>query len=434
MNYDKQKDFRKSWYEVSTPVRAQTAGPLTHSTTADVCIIGGGFTGLSAALELSRQNYRVVVLEAGDSMAADASGKNGGHIQRGLAQPPGVLIAKYGHDMARTLCDMSLEGIDIIHNRVQEFSIPCDLQPSQLIAGMTPRHLHELEDEQASWRSLGLEDGISMLDQRGCENYVRGHGYIGGMFDSRSGHFHPYAYAQGIAQAAQINGAILHTHTRAVSISTVNGQSIVAAENGASVTARFVLVAGAINIAPMRQTLRKSISATAHMIATAPLSAAQAAELMPGKAAIADANFIMNYYRLSHDNRLLFGGNCNYSGRDLGLEHLELKNRLTKVFPTLADISIDHCWHGPLDLTVNRLPAVGRLAPDVFYAHGFGGHGVAATNLMGKLVAQAMMGTAERLDIFERIHHIPFVGGTFTKRPLFMLGMLWYQLRDALRA
>ena len=434
MIYDKQKDFRKSWYEISTPLHAQTAGKLTENASADVCIIGGGFTGLSAALELARRNYSVIILEAGAGMAADASGKNGGHIQRGLAQPPGTLVAKFGTDMARTLSEMTFEGIELIHNRTQEFAINCDLQQGQLIAGMTPRHLQELEDEQSAWRNLGLEDGIAMFDQRGCENYVRGEGYIGGMYDSRSGHFHPYAYAQGIAEAARINGAVLHDTTRAASITTENGKSVVTTDSGASVTASYVLVAGAIDIAPMRQTLRKSISATAHMIATAPLTQAQADHLMPGKAAIADANFIMNYYRLSHDSRLLFGGNCNYSGRDLGLEHLELKNRMVKVFPALADIGIDHCWHGPLDLTVNRLPAVGRIAPNVFYAHGFGGHGVAATNLMGKLMAEAVMGTAERFDIFERIHHIPFIGGTFTKRPLFMLGMLWYQLRDALRA
>ena len=433
MLYDNKKDFRKSWYEISTPIRAQTSSALTHDTTADACIIGGGFTGLSVALELARRNYRVIVLEAGHGMAADASGKNGGHIQRGLAQPPATLIAKFGTDMARTLCEMSLEGIDIIHNRVQEFSINCDLQTGQLIAAMTPRHMQELHDEHASWRSLGLENGIGMLDQRGCENYVRGHGYIGGLFDSRSGHFHPYAYAQGIAQAAQTNGAVLHDHSRVVNIETAGAKPVVITDSGARVTATYVLVAGAIDIAPMRSPLRRSISATAHMIATAPLSQEQASYLMPGKAAIADANFIMNYYRLSQDNRLLFGGNCNYSGRDLGLEHIELKKRLTKVFPALADIGIDHCWHGPLDLTVNRLPAVGRLTPTVFYAHGFGGHGVAATNLMGKLMAETIMGTAERFDIFERIHHIPFVGGTFTKRPLFMLGMLWYQLRDMLR-
>lgn len=434
MSYDNKKDFRKSWYEVSTPIRAQTAGPLTHSTTADVCIVGGGFTGLSAALELARRNYRVVLLEAGHGMAADASGKNGGHIQRGLAQPPATLVAKFGSEMAKTLCTLSLEGIDIIHNRVQEFSIDCDLRAGQLIAGMTARHLQELEDEQTMWRDIGLGEGIVMLDQRECENYVRGKGYIGGMYDSRSGHFHPYAYAQGLAIAAQSFDAVLHDDSRAVSIERRDNKQVVTAESGASVTADYVLVAGAIDIAPMRATLRKSISATAHMIATAPLDDATARHLMPGNAAVADANFIMNYYRLSKDRRLLFGGNCNYSGRDIGFEHLELKKRLTHVFPSLENIGIDHCWHGPLDLTVNRLPAVGRLSPQVFYAHGFGGHGVAATNLTGKLMAEAVMGTAERFDIFERIPHIPFVGGTFTKRPLFMLGMLWYQLRDALRA
>lgn len=433
MKYDKEDTFRKSWYEVSSPCHAKTAGTLQGSITADICIIGGGFTGLSAALELARNNYRVVVLEAGSGMAADASGKNGGHIQRGLAQPPETLIAKFGFDTARAICDMTFEGIDLIRTRTAEHDIPCDLHMGQMTAAMTSRHMSELEAEQHSWRKMG-RDGFKLLDQRGCENYVRGHGYIGGLYDSLSGHFHPYAYTQGIALAAQKHGAILHDNSRVTDVHTSTAKPVVITDTDARVTASHVLVAGAIDIKPMRRTLRTSIHATAHMIATSPLDEATAQHLMPGNLAIADANFVMNYYRLSSDRRLLFGGNCNYSGRDLGFEHLELKKRLTGVFPTLADIGIDHCWHGPLDLTANRLPAVGRLAANVYYAHGFGGHGVAATNLMGKLAAEAIMGTASRFDVFERIDHIPFLGGTLTKRPLFMLGMLWYQLRDALHA
>lgn len=433
MKYDNTDTFRKSWYTLSSPLHAHTAGPLTESTTADVCIIGGGFTGLSAALELARNGYRVVLLEAAHGMAAEASGKNGGHIQRGLAQSPSTLIAKFGFEAARHLCDMTFEGIDLIRARAATYNIPCDLHAGQLTAALTPRHLRELEDEQKGWRKIG-RDGFELLDQRACENYVRGQGYIGGLYDSLAGHFHPYAYAQGIAAAAQSHGAVLHDNSRVRDISTTGNQSVVTTTTGASITAGHVLVAGAIDIPAMRRTLRMSISATAHMIATAPLDETTAHALMPGNVAVSDGNFVMNYYRLSADRRLLFGGNCNYSGQDIGLEHHELKKRLTGVFPALADIGIDHCWHGPLDLTANRLPAIGRLAPQVFFAHGFGGHGVAATNLMGKLAAEAIMGTAARFDVFERIEHIPFVGGPLTKRPLFMLGMLWYRLRDALQA
>lgn len=433
MTYENKKEFRKSWYAISTPQRATSAGPLTTSTTTDVCIVGGGFTGLSAALELAKKNYRVVVLDAGSGMAGDASGRNGGHILRGLAKSPADLSAKFGIDTARAMCDMTLEGIDLIRSRTQEYAIACDLHMGHVTAALTTRHLRELEEEHTAWRTIG-RDGMKMLDQRACENYVRGEDYIGGLFDSLSGHFHPYAYAQGLATAAQKHGAVLHDRTHVTDIVTTGPKPIVVTQDGAMITADYVLVAGAIDIPAMQPTLRKSISATAHMIATAPLDENTAAHLMPGNAAVADANFVMNYYRLSNDRRLLFGGNCNYSGHDFGAEHVELKKRLTRVFPALADIAIDHCWHGPLDLTGNRLPAVGRLSPNVFYAHGFGGHGIATTNIMGKLMAEAVIGTAERFDVFERIHHIPFVGGTFTKRPLFMLGMVWYQLRDALRA
>ncbi len=432
MKYDKKKDFRKSWYEVSTPHRATTAGTLTESTTADVCIIGGGFTGLSAALELAQKNYRVIVLEAGDGMAASASGRNGGHVLRGLGLTPSALAAKLGADSARALCQMTMEGINLIRTRTTDHAIACDFQTGHITAALTPRHLRELEDEHRAWQDIGI-DGFSLFDQRAVEKHVHGKGYIGGLYDALSGHFHPYAYAQGLAKAAQAHGAVLHHGTRATRIDTSGAKPVVFTESGASITADYVLVAGAIDMAPMRQPLRASISATAHMIATAPLDEQLAQALMPANDAVADANFIMNYYRLSHDRRLLFGGSCNYSGREIGFEHLELKKRMARVFPELSHIDIDHCWHGPLDLTVNRLPAAGKLAPSVFYAHGFGGHGVVGTNIMGKVMAEAIMGTAERFDVFANIPHMPFIGGTLAKRPLFMLGMLWYQLRDALR-
>ena len=433
MHYDNTQNFRKSWYSVSSPRHAPTAGQLRGDITTDVCIIGGGFTGLSAALELALGGYSVAVIEAGHGMSPDASGKNGGHVLRGLAKSPDVLTGKLGGDAARALCEMTMEGIDLIKQRSATYNIDCDFKTGHVTAALTPRHMRELHEEQQAWQSVGI-DGMQLVDQRDLQDkYVRGHGYIGGLYDSLSGHFHPYAYAQGLAAAAMRHDAVLHDDTRATAIDIAAAKPVVTTHTGAKITASFVLVAGAINLPQMRHTLRRSISATAHMIATAPLTSAQAESLMPGDVAVADANFVMNYYRLSADRRLLFGGSCNYSGRELGFEHRELRARMAAIFPDLHDLAVDHCWQGPLDLTANRLPAVGRLAPTVFYAHGFGGHGVTGTNIMGKLMAEAISTTAARFDLFTRIQHVPFVGGTFTKRPLFMAGMLWYRLRDALR-
>ncbi len=424
--------FRKPWYHHAARLHAPTLGVLSGTVNSDVCIVGGGFTGLSAALELARAGYKVCVLEAGPMMAYDASGRNGGHIQRGWAKPPGWLAASYGDDIAKAMLEMSLEGIALIHQRIKEHAIDCDIHTGYLNAAMTKRHLREFAAEIADWDRFG-HGGLTMVDQPDMASYIRSPLYIGGLHDDRSGHFNPYDYAQGIAQAAQHYGAQLYSDTVVTDIDYSDTTSaIVKTAAGATVKATYVIVAGAIDLPQMKKPLAKSITARAHMIATAPLGDALV-ELLPRNVAVADANFVLTYFRRTHDNRLLLGGNCNYSGHDFGHEEKDLRQRLAAIFPSLANVRIDHCWHGPLDMTINRLPDVGWLAPHVLYAHGFAGYGVVAANLMGRLLAEAVRGTAERFDLYTRIKHVPFVGGTLAKRPLFMLGMLWYQLRDHLQ-
>ena len=168
------------------------------------------------------------------------------------------------------------------------------------------------------------------------------------------------------------------------------------------------------------------------MIATEPLGDKRAASLMSRDIAVSDARFIMDYYRLTSDQRLLFGGNCNYSDMEYPGEDKRLRERMVKLFPQLHMVGIHHCWHGPLEFTINRLPDLGRLSPHVYYAHGFGGQGVVATNILGCVLAEAVAGHAQRFDVFAKIKHAAFPGGNALKRPLFVLGMKWYQLRDLL--
>lgn len=428
-NYENDKSFKSSWYALSTNRLLLTLGALKGEVNSDVCVVGAGFTGLSAALELAQQGFSVTLLEA-TTIGGGASGKNGGQLHRGLAQSPQWLTDRYGADNARMIGNMSLKGTALILERINKYDIKCDLTFGLLVTALTERHQQELRDEAGQWRRIGHDD-LTYFDKDETQAHINCDKYIGALYDPKGGHFHPLNYALGLAAAGQKLGVKIYDETPVLSVKMEEGKNTVLTAQG-KVAAKFVVIAGDINLPEMKAPLRRSITAQAHMIATEPLGEERARKMIPSNAAIADANFITNYFRFSADWRLLFGGNCNYNGRDNGNEANVLRARMLGIFPKLNTTRIDHCWHGPLDLTANRLPDIGRLSPTVYYAHGFGGHGVVATNLAGKVLAEAITGTATRFDVFQKIHHIPFAGGDLLKRPLFQLGMWWYQLRDML--
>ena len=421
-------DFRQSWYEKNASRAPLSLGVLKGAVNADICVIGGGFTGLSTAYELARAGFDVILLER-HNIASGASGKNGGQLIRGFAKGPAHMISRYGLEAARLMNEMTLEGIDLIRQRIHEHAIDCDLKDGHVTAALHPKHTDDFAAEISAWQKLG-QDGFRILSQNELQGFVRSDLYTGGMFDERSAHLNPLAYAYGLARAAIGAGVRVYTDTRVMAIEKTNPLKIVS-EQG-FVSARLCVIAGAIDVPGLAAINRTALDATAHMIATAPLSAETAAALMPAKVAVADANFIMNYFRLSKDNRILFGGNCNYSNREMPAEPARLRARMLEIFPQLADVDIEHCWHGPLNLTANRMPRMGVEDGRIFYAHGFGGQGIITTNLAGRLIAEAVRGTAERFDVFTRIGHLPFPGGDLLRRPLFVLGMTWYKLRDTL--
>lgn len=429
MSYENKEDFRPSWYSLTANRHVKTLGVLQGAVNADVCVIGGGFTGISAALALAERGYTVTLLEAGPTPAPSASGRNGGHVQRGFPKPPDWIAARHGLDTAKMMNDVSLEGIALIKRRIATYGIDCDYHDGIVTAALQLRHLDEFRAEIESWHQIGHED-LQLLDIPALQEMVKSPDYIGGIYDPASGHFHPYNYALGIAAAAIASGVAFYTDTAATRIE--HGISPVVHTAQGKVTASHVIVAGAADLPEMRGPNKRAIDVTAHIIVTEPLDDAAVAATLPANVAVADARFVMNYYRRTADNRLLFGGNCNYTNIDHGFEQDRLKKRLEGCFPQLTGIRVDHCWHGPLNLTVDRMPALGRLAPNVLYAHGFGGHGVASTNILGQILAETVAGTAERFDVFARLRHLPFPGGDISKRPLFVLGMWWYQLRDLL--
>lgn len=422
------KEYESSWYSLTPNRLLATLGAPKGEINCDVCVVGAGFTGLSAALELAQKGYSVVVLEA-ETIGAGASGRNGGHLQRGYIHSPATLAGKFDPATAKHMCNWSLEALGLLIARIQKHDIKCDLKFGHLTAAENDKHKKHLKEEIDAWAKIGHND-LQYLDEAETQGLVKTKRYTGGLFDPKGGHFHPLNYALGLARALQVAGGKIYEKSPVTEIRQGDPAKVFTAQG--KITAKYVVLGGMVNARGVEGLSSKVITATAHVIATEPLGPERAHNILTKDIAVIDANFIMNYFRLSEDRRLIFGGNCNYSDRDYKGQDEWLRRRMVSLFPKLALVGLDHCWRGKLDITLNRLPHMGRFSPNIFYAHGYSGHGVILSNMAGKLIADAVSGTAEKFDVFTKIKHHDFIGGSLLKRPLFMLGMLWFRLRDLL--
>ncbi|NYZ15133.1 FAD-binding oxidoreductase [Azospirillum sp. RWY-5-1] len=419
----------RSWY-------AETANPhprhpaLEGETVCDVCVVGGGYTGLMTALELAERGYDVVLLEA-ERVGWGASGRNGGQLITGYNKPMSTIESWVGAEDARRLWDLNVEATDLLRRRVEAHAIACDLTWGFLYAAVKPRHLDDIAAIEADLGERYDYRLLTRLDRAGVATVVRSDAYLGGLFDAGSGHLHPLNYALGLAGAAVAARVRLFEGSRALAVDTGPAPRVTTA--GGSVRARWLVLGCNAYIDGLAPRLEGWIMPVAtYMMATEPLGRAAAATLLPAGAAVSDMNFVLNYFRRSPDHRLLFGGGVSYSGLDRPGLQLALRRKMLRVFPELDNARIDHVWGGHVAITMNRMPQVGRLSPTSFYAHGYSGHGVALAGMAGRTIAEAVAGTAERFDVFARIPHHPFPGGRWLRTPALVLAMLWFRLRDLL--
>ena len=420
-----------SYYAASSPPEeALRREPLLGEVRADVGVIGGGLAGCSAALHLAQRGYKVALLEA-NTVGYGASGRSGGQTIFGLATAQKALVAQVGREDARRLFDMSVEALDLTQALIRSHKIECDYKPNHVHVATKPRHLGELAEWSEELRGEYDYPSVQLLDRRELASHVRSERYLGGLLDTRSGHLHPLKYTRGLARAAEQAGVTIFERTQALGYQD-GGEVLVASERGALRCRHLVLCANAYigSLAPALA--RRILGVGTYIIATEPLAPERARTLLPSDAAIADVNWILDYFRLSADRRMLFGGRVSYSA--LEPRHLaeSMRRRLVRVFPETAPLKVEYAWGGYLDITMSRAPDFGRLAPNVFYLQGFSGHGVALTALAGKLVAEAVQGTAERFDVFARLPHRDFPGGPLLRRPSLVLAMLYYRLKDLL--
>lgn len=419
-----------SWYAASTPPQPPRPA-LQGDVDTDICVIGGGIAGCSTALHLAERGYRVVLLEA-HRVGWGASGRSGAQAIPGIACGQHKLQALVGDADARRIWDVSVEGLRLQRELIARHGIDCDLRTGQMHVAIKPRQERELREEVATLHGEYGYDSIRMVEREELRAILATDRYIAGNYDSAGGHLHPLKYTQGLAAAAERAGVRIFEDSRALAYARVAGALEVTTATG-RVRCRSLALCGNAWLGPFAPALsRKIMGVGTYIVATQPLGAERAAALIRNDAAVTDINWVIDYFRRSADHRLLFGGRVSYSGLDPLGTRRATRARMLAVFPQLADADIEHAWGGYVDITMNRAPHFGRLEPDVYFLQGFSGHGIALTGVAGKLLAEAIGGTAERFDLFARIPHRDFPGGAALRRPALVLAMLWYRMRDLL--
>ncbi len=392
----------------------------------DVCVIGAGFTGISCGLSLAEQGLGVVVLEA-ERIGWGASGRNGGQIVNGYSRDLDVIEKRYGTQKATALADMSLEGGHIIRERVAKYQIACDLEPGNAFVAFHDKQMRYLEHAAADWKRHG-HDGLELVDRAGLRRVVNSDRYVGGLIDHHGGHMHPLNLVLGEAAALEKLGGRIFENSRVIGIE--QGGQPVARTAAGTVRAKTLVIAGNAYLGGLVPEIGgKIMPVSSQQIATAPLDSALAESLLPANYAVEDVNYVLDYYRRTADNRLLYGGGVGYGGGDPADLIAFLRPRMLKTFPQLEDTRIEFAWSGQFALTLTRIPHVGRLSPNVYFSHGDSGHGVTTTHLLGVVLAEAITGKPARFDVWADLKPYPFPGGQALRVPLTALGAFWYDMR-----
>lgn len=399
---------------------------------ADLVVIGAGYTGLAAALRAAEQGLKVILLEE-YFPGFGASGRNGGQLIPGLRWDARTLINTLGKERGRAVFDLALTAQKRVLERVAKHDIKCDLKPGHATMAWNEDHYRDLGEEAESLaRDMGYSE-IEMVTPENAKSVVASGLYHGGMIDKRGGHFHPLNYALGLAKAAEAAGVKIYSNKKVIGFKEQKN-GVWAGVEGGNVFAKSAMLAVDSKMSGLDRRLGGfAMPILNYNIATEPMSEARAKALIPSDMAIADTRFVLNYFRLSTDNRLIFGGGEKYLPSMPSSVDEFVRKHMLQVFPDLADVKIDYRWGGAVGVSRNRLPHVGQSSSGrTWFAHGFSGHGALLTTLAGEAVADAMAGQAEAYQLLANLPSKPFPGGTLLRWPLHVAGMLYYAMRDRL--
>ncbi|MCB1645849.1 MAG: FAD-binding oxidoreductase [Pseudomonadales bacterium] len=419
-----------SSYYAASANPAPERPPLQGDITTDILIVGAGYSGLSTGLHLVEKGYKVVIIEAAQ-VGWGASGRNGGQIVNGLNASLQTIRKRYGTDTANFVAGLVQEGGEIIRQRIKTYDIQCDLKEGNIFTAYTGAHMRELEARMKLWAGYGINNQ-QILDKEQLRMHVRSDVYVGGVIDHSGGHIHPLNLALGEAAAFEKLGGVIYEHTPAIQVDTKAAKPVVKTRDG-SITCNTLVLCGNAYLGQVVPALTSRVMPVSTLVmATEPLGDELARDLMPTDVCVEDARYILDYYRMSADKRMLFGGGVVYGGTDPHDIKAKLLPNMRKVFPQLKSARIDFAWSGNFALSFSRVPQMGRLGNNTYFAHGYSGHGVTGSHTFGRILAEAINGDRSRFDVFEKVPWIPFPGGRLFRVPYSVAGSWWYSLRDKL--
>ena len=399
----------------------------------DVVIIGGGFTGVATAVELAEKGLKVAIVES-NKIGWGATGRNGGQVTGSLSGDDAMrkqMRPKLGDEVDDFIWHLRWRGHEIIKQRVEKYAIPCDLKHGHLHAAYKPSHMTGLRSDYEEAVHRGLGDEVSLLDRSQVRDLLQSDLYHGAIKNTRNMHLHPLNLCIGEARAAESLGALIFENSEVLEI--IHGDMPGVRTAHGQIDANQVMLAGDVyhKLEP-GQLKGKIFPAMGGIVTTAPLGDL-AKQINPEDLAVYDCRFVLDYYRLTADGRLLFGGGANYSGKDSRDIAAELRPCIEQTFPALKGVQIDYQWSCAMGIVINRIPQLGKLSDNVWYCQGYSGHGIATTHIMGEIMSRAITGQMEQFDTFAACQHIRVPMGDLLGNPLLAAGMWYYQMLEKLR-
>ena len=402
--------------------------------TVDVVIIGGGFTGVATAVELSEKGYKVAIVEA-NKIAWGATGRNGGQVTGSLSGDAAMtkqLKKHIGSEAEEFVWNLRWRGHEIIKKRVAKYQIACDLKHGHLHTAYKPAHMAEMQATFDEGVRRGMGDELVLLSKADIPDYLATPLYHGGLLNKRNMHLHSVNLCIGEARAAEANGAMIFEQSQVIDI--IDGANVVVKTAKGQITANSAVLAGnAYHRLAQKKLSGMLFPASLGNCATVKLDPLLAKQLNPHDLAVYDSRFVLDYYRMTADNRLMFGGGTNYSGRDSKDVAAELRPALERTFPQLKGIDIEFEWTGMAGIVVNRIPQLGKVSPHVFYCQGYSGHGVATSHIMGEIMAHAVIGQHKEFDLFANMKQIRLPVGEWLGNQGMAIGMLYYRMMENFR-
>jgi gamma-glutamylputrescine oxidase len=402
---------------------------LTGEHRCDVCVVGAGFTGISTALSLAEKGKKVIVLE-GTRIGFGASGRNGGQIVNSFNRDIDYITSNYGDVIGKKMAKMAFAGSELIRNRIEKYNIDCDLKHGNVFAACNNKQFEELKAKKELWEAHGHNE-LELLTASSIQDHIGSERYVGGLLDRKGGHIQPLNLVLGQAKAFESLGGEIFEDSEVVRLEQGKPSKVVTKQG--TVIADTIVVAGNAYIFGLLPDIeKKAMPCGTQVITTEPLSEAVQKQLLPTDRCVEDCNYLLDYYRLSGDGRLIYGGGTTYGAREPGKIESIITPKMVKTFPSLKGVKVDYAWTGNFLLTMMRMPQVGKIGDNLYYAQGYSGHGVTNSHLMGEILSDAIDGETERFDVFASMPQYQFPGGRMLRVPYTAIGATYYNMRDKL--